>query len=262
MIIPLLFKRPIFILLLVTVSLSPRIVSTTMAGDIPSGVVGGVGFAERPAISPSARTSLFRDSISNRSVSFLFLAGIATWLSTEADDDEIMVHLLDRENPLLEVGVDAGNIYGSGSTLGLITTGLLVSGYIADKPLLSESGRDLAHSLLLSGTAVWSLKLILNRQRPGGGDYSFPSGHTAAAFSAAPVLQHHFGWKIGIPAYIVAAFTGMGRMEDHKHYLSDVLFGAAIGYVAGNAVIHRNNTGSMFDHMTIDSREFSIHTLY
>jgi hypothetical protein len=50
------------------------------------------------------------------------------------------------------------------------------------------------------------------------------------------VLQRHFGWKVGAPAYGVAAYVAASRVEMKRHYLSDVAFGAALGIVAGRTV--------------------------
>mgnify|MGYP003199246539 CR=1 FL=1 len=66
-------------------------------------------------------------------------------------------------------------------------------------------------------------------------DYSFPSGHTATAFMTATMLTKEYGhispW-IGIGAYSVATATGLMRMANNKHWLSDVLTGAGIGILA------------------------------
>ena len=42
--------------------------------------------------------------------------------------------------------------------------------------------------------------------------------------------------KPGIPAYAVAAYVGGSRIQDNKHYLSDVAFGAVLGIVSGRTV--------------------------
>jgi hypothetical protein len=56
------------------------------------------------------------------------------------------------------------------------------------------------------------------------------------AFASATVLQRHFGWKAGIPAYAVASYVAASRVQTQRHYLSDVAFGAALGIVAGRTV--------------------------
>lgn len=74
-------------------------------------------------------------------------------------------------------------------------------------------------------------KKAIRKRRPGfrGSFDSFPSGHTSSAFSGASFIQRRYGWKIGAPAYALAAFTGYSRVHAKKHDTFDVLAGAAIG---------------------------------
>jgi len=52
---------------------------------------------------------------------------------------------------------------------------------------------------------VQALTFTVQRTRPDGSDNSsFPSGHSASAFATTGVLQHHYGWKVGVPATLVA----------------------------------------------------------
>jgi membrane-associated phospholipid phosphatase len=90
-------------------------------------------------------------------------------------------------------------------------------------------------ALAVTGAAVGTLKLVVKRDRPDGGRHSFPSGHAAASMAMAPVITRHLGWRFGLPAYALAAFTGMGRIQERRHHLSDVVWGASIGLAAGIA---------------------------
>ncbi|MDH3327075.1 MAG: phosphatase PAP2 family protein [Gammaproteobacteria bacterium] len=76
---------------------------------------------------------------------------------------------------------------------------------------------------------TYSVKLGVNRTRPNGADYSFPSGHTSASFSSASYIHQRYGIKKGRIAYFAAAFVGWTRVQANKHYVSDVLAGAAVG---------------------------------
>lgn len=92
-----------------------------------------------------------------------------------------------------------------------------------------------AFSVALMAGVVNGLKHTTNVMRPDGTDnHSFPSGHTATAFMAATMLAkeygHHSPW-ISIGAYSVAAATGMMRVANNKHWLSDVMTGASIGII-------------------------------
>lgn len=79
-----------------------------------------------------------------------------------------------------------------------------------------------------------ALKETIHETRPDGSDAkSFPSGHTAVSFAAAATLQKRYGWQVGLPAHLAAAFVGLARVESDKHFVHDVLAGAAIGEASG-----------------------------
>ncbi|MDX1811454.1 MAG: phosphatase PAP2 family protein, partial [Gammaproteobacteria bacterium] len=77
--------------------------------------------------------------------------------------------------------------------------------------------------------ATYGIKLSVNRTRPNGADYSFPSGHTSASFSSAGFIHQRYGFEKGRWAYLAATFVGWSRIQAHKHYTSDVIAGAALG---------------------------------
>jgi membrane-associated phospholipid phosphatase len=56
------------------------------------------------------------------------------------------------------------------------------------------------------------------------------------SFASATVLQQHFGWKVGVPAYALASYVALSRVQMKRHYLSDVAFGAALGVAAGRTI--------------------------
>lgn len=93
-----------------------------------------------------------------------------------------------------------------------------------------------AFSALIMGSVVYSLKQTTHVMRPdGSNDHSFPSGHTAMTFMAATMLSKEYGPKspwISVGAYSVATATGLMRMANNKHWLSDVLVGAGIGILS------------------------------
>ena len=78
------------------------------------------------------------------------------------------------------------------------------------------------------------LKEVIRETRPDGSDRkSFPSGHTTGAFAAAASIYERRGAKEGIPAFALATFVGVARVQAKKHYWHDVAAGAAIGTAAG-----------------------------
>jgi PAP2 superfamily len=110
-------------------------------------------------------------------------------------------------------------------------------GHATGKPQLASFGADVIRAQVLTQVFVQGTKFAVQRQRPDASDsMSFPSGHSASAFATATVVQQHFGWKAGIPAYAFAGFVGASRMASGKHYLTDVLIGAGFGIAAGRTV--------------------------
>lgn len=93
-----------------------------------------------------------------------------------------------------------------------------------------------ATAALLMGATVNTLKQTTHVMRPDGSNaHSFPSGHTATAFMTATMLTKEYGHRspwIGIGAYTTAAATGLMRMANNKHWLSDVMTGAGIGILS------------------------------
>ncbi|MET2986024.1 phosphatase PAP2 family protein [Aureibaculum conchae] len=77
---------------------------------------------------------------------------------------------------------------------------------------------------------TYGLKQIISKKRPNmENDNSFPSGHTSFTFQSASFIQRRYGWKYGIPAYLLASYTGYSRIQADKHDIFDVLAGAVIG---------------------------------
>ena len=93
----------------------------------------------------------------------------------------------------------------------------------------SEGESQMYQSFFTNLGITYTLKISINRTRPNGGDHSFPSGHTSAAFQGAGFIHARYGWKYAIPAYIGASFVGYSRVYANKHFPSDVWAGAIIG---------------------------------
>jgi membrane-associated phospholipid phosphatase len=107
---------------------------------------------------------------------------------------------------------------------------------------LEHLGMDELEAELLAGAIVIGLKEAVRRDRPIQIDgtlssgFSFPSGHAAATFAGATVLQQHLGYRAGIPTYIVASYVAISRLHDNVHKASDVVFGATVGIIVGRTV--------------------------
>jgi len=125
---------------------------------------------------------------------------------------------------------------------GAIVIGSLGFGYIGGDKQARNNGYELLISIGIGQLVSEALKITINRERPAdkypyeifvssvthGG--SFPSGHTALAFSTATTLALEYKkWYIVVPAYLWAGTVAYSRMYLGKHYPSDVLGGIIIG---------------------------------
>jgi membrane-associated phospholipid phosphatase len=165
----------------------------------------------------------------------LLAAGAAAG-AVHASDGSIQ-DSLQRSTPLGRRATDAGALIGNYALLlPAAGAGYLVGG-LANASRAQEASLMTLEALTVAGVETEALKLAVRRERPDRSDrYSFPSGHASGSFAAATVAASEYGWKAGVPAFLVAGFVGYTRMEKNKHHLSDVLFGAGLGVSAGRAV--------------------------
>ncbi|MFA5328195.1 MAG: phosphatase PAP2 family protein [Prolixibacteraceae bacterium] len=135
----------------------------------------------------------------------------------------------------------------------LIMSGFLAHGLLAKNSKSVSTGLLSLESFLLASVLVRIPKTLAGRQRPDvatdqfqfKGPFhgnSFPSGHTTAVFSVASVIATQYRETKWVPvaAYSVASLVGLSRIYDNKHWLSDVVAGAAVGTLVGNLVSHRS----------------------
>ncbi|MBP4137110.1 phosphatase PAP2 family protein [Flavobacterium geliluteum] len=132
----------------------------------------------------------------------------------------------------------------------------------------------LGTSLIIMTGTVFALKSITKAERPDGtSNDSFPSGHTAVAFAGAEFLyqeyKHQSIWY-GVAGYAVAAGTGIFRMYNNRHWLTDVAAGAGIGilstkvaywmnpYLTRKLFGNKENNSTSFLAPTYDGKNFAV----
>ena len=103
-----------------------------------------------------------------------------------------------------------------------------------------ELSKSLFNAVAITTASTELLKLGANTTRPNGDPYGWPSGHTSSSFAIASVLDEYYGHRVGVPAYALAGLVAWERIDDRKHDLSDVVFGAVLGYVIGRSVAHEH----------------------
>ncbi len=104
----------------------------------------------------------------------------------------------------------------------------------------SHLGFDLVRAQIVSQAMIHAMKLAVRRDRPTGECCAFPSGHAASAFATAAVLERHLGYRAAWPTLAIATYVGMSRLHDNRHFISDVMMGAAIGVATGWTIVGRH----------------------
>jgi membrane-associated phospholipid phosphatase len=131
----------------------------------------------------------------------------------------------------------AGEILGELGTLLGSASVVYAVGRIKDQPKVSHLGMDLIEALAMSEALTQTIKYTTRRERPdGSGKNSFPSGHAADTFAFATALERHLNWKYSVPAYIFSGYVAISRLPANRHWLSDAVFGSAVGIIAGRTV--------------------------
>jgi len=181
-----------------------------------------------------------------RSTWTLLAMGGAGALAAHQGDDYVERHIVG--NPKASDVFKLGKWVGSAYVEGVAPVGLWVVGrYIVPASAdgvrtnkVSHLGFDLMRAQVVTQTLVQSVKHAVRRDRPTGECCAFPSGHAASAFAMAAVLERHLGYRASWPALVVASYVAASRLVDNRHFLSDVVFGAALGEAAGWTVVGRH----------------------
>jgi membrane-associated phospholipid phosphatase len=111
-------------------------------------------------------------------------------------------------------------------------------------PELHDLSGAMTSALILTNASTLLLKIAANSDAPNGEAHGWPSGHTSSSFTMAAVLDEFYGPWIGVPAYGLAGLVAFSRIDDREHDLSDVIFGAALGYGIGKVVAARHHCES------------------
>jgi membrane-associated phospholipid phosphatase len=156
-------------------------------------------------------------------------------LAVHPADDNINAHLIGKR--YVHDIFAPGRIVGATPTLLGVATVVYAFGRAQDQPKVSHLGMDLLRSVAVAEAVTQGLKYSTRRERPdGSGPTSFPSGHAADTFAFATALERHLGWRGAVPAYVIASYVATSRLHENRHFASDVVFGSAVGIIAGRTV--------------------------
>ena len=169
----------------------------------------------------------------------LVLAGGASLaLRPEVDDD--IEDKYDRSRSLSTGWGDAAGVLGNPAThFGLAAAAYTVSVLRKDAED-HERAKTLLSALIVNGASTMLLKAAANTEAPNGENFGWPSGHTSSTVTLAAVLDEYYGPWVGIPLYGLAGLVAFERLDDREHHFSDVVFGAALGYIIGKSVVRNH----------------------
>ena len=78
---------------------------------------------------------------------------------------------------------------------------LAIGDYQGTKQIIFSGATNLA--------MTYALKYVIRKERPDHSDHhAFPSSHTSVSFQGASFIQRRYGWKFGLPAYLLSAYDG------------------------------------------------------
>jgi membrane-associated phospholipid phosphatase len=184
---------------------------------------------------------------------WLVLGGIAAGIGTVAVFDEDIERGIRRNrNDTLTSIFDNVQPFGNEYAIGVVGT-FYIYGEIFKDPRAKTTALDaISATAIASGIIDNSLKYVIGRGRPTdnhgaynfqpfSGRDSFASGHATEAFALASVISEHYDtpW-VQVTSYGLASMVGYARLNNNRHWPSDVLAGAAIGTFVGKTVVHFN----------------------
>ncbi|MBN2211448.1 MAG: phosphatase PAP2 family protein [Sedimentisphaerales bacterium] len=171
-------------------------------------------------------------------IAILLVGGGASGYVRCAHDDEIEDHFEGHHTFPRDFTIAQGAIGSPISHFGLATAGYAWS-LAADDAQGRTIWLSTLEALSLNGLLTTGLKVIAQDHSPNGESLAWPSGHTSSSVTLATVMNEYYGPWVGIPLYALSGFVMYERMETGEHWASDVVFGAALGYVVGKTVADR-----------------------
>jgi membrane-associated phospholipid phosphatase len=170
------------------------------------------------------------------------------FVSTLLGDQEVREETQEVRNGTTNSLAYVGNAFGDWRLIVPAFSAGYLAGEIAGSTGIKGTALRAAAAVALASGITGGLKLAVGRARPHdasgnlefhpfSGATSFPSGHTTAAFAIATVLadQTQDSWSDYL-LYSAATLTAMARINDQKHWASDVLIGGLIGHFSARWV--------------------------
>jgi len=97
--------------------------------------------------------------------------------------------------------------------------------------------KTMVEALVVNDLWTMLFKVGMEDRAPNGEWGGWPSGHMSSSVAFASVVHEYYGWGPAIPLYLLSGYIGATRLQDREHDLSDLVFGAALGWCVGHSVV-------------------------
>lgn len=168
----------------------------------------------------------------------------------EPFQDDVQESYASRGKGLWGGYLDFSNEFG-GPGVRLPIAGLFAATLLSKNTKLQDAAFTSLQSWLYSGILSYGLKYAFGRYRPEDGfgpdrfqpfssNTSFPSGHTVAAFALITPWVLYYPHPVTYSLFGISTGTAIARMARNKHWPTDVIAGAAIGFFVGRHLVRRH----------------------
>lgn len=182
-------------------------------------------------------------------------AGVLVYTQDEQVMDFARSHQSAATDRLVKYGLEP---WGSGYYSAPLLGGMYLIGRVSGNDRASATALTAGKAAILASASAHLVKQLAHRHRPGQDDpadpgnwdgptgnihyTSFPSAHSALAFSVATVLASEYSETVWVPvlSYTLAAGTAVSRIYNDRHWASDVLIGSAAGIAIGRFIWKKN----------------------
>jgi len=168
-------------------------------------------------------------------VFLLGAGGVSLALRAEVEDD--IEDYYDHTHSFKEDWRDAFGAAGNPVTHFALAGVWYLVGQQSQDAKTYEVGKRMVSALTITGVTTMFLKVAANTESPNGEELGWPSGHVSSTMAMATVLNDAYGPVVGVPMFGLTALVGAERLDSGEHHLSDLIFGAALGWVVAETVM-------------------------
>jgi membrane-associated phospholipid phosphatase len=166
-------------------------------------------------------------------------------------DESIRKYVRRNYNKRFDSFIDLFEPFGNNLNIDIACFSGYAGGLLFNNKRFADASFTAFEGLLITESGISIVKYTAGRSRPfmdeGSHNFkpfhnrydSFPSGHTAAAFTTASVLSEYYP-KHRMIFYSMAACTGLQRIYGDVHWASDVLTGGIAGFCIGKLIAHKH----------------------